>query len=149
VLARDASAWRGSVTISAGEREGIAAGQPVVVGNALCGVVTEVWPLAARVRLLTDPGHRVWAELDREGERTEGYVAGRSGALEMRLVPAGAGGEGAPVFTGAGSALVPRGLLIGVVTRFTDDDRDGVAEVDLEPAVDAGRVRIVNVLASE
>jgi len=160
VLARDASPWRGSLVISAGTREGVASGQAAVRGRVLVGVVSEAGRFTSRVRLLTDPGLRVWAEIASEdgasrdetaveyGSVREGFVEGAGGDfLEMSLVRAGAGAVGDPVFTGPGLDGVPRGLLIGTVSRTDDIDRSGVAEVEVRPALDPTRVRIVNVLA--
>ncbi|MEN8150560.1 MAG: rod shape-determining protein MreC [Planctomycetota bacterium] len=147
VIARDASPWRGSVTISAGKDDGVAAGQAVVVGEALIGVVHEVRALTARVRLLGDAGQRVWSEiLTADGPR-EGLVAGSGGDLSMKHVAAGAGRAGDPVFTGGGTVGIPRGLLVGSLLRIEDENRDGLAEVDVRPAVDPRDLRIVNVLA--
>jgi hypothetical protein len=149
VLARDASPWRGSLVISTGTREGVAPGQAAVCGRVLVGVVSEAGRFTSRVRLLVDPGLRVWGEIVvKDGALREGYVEGTGGdLLEMNLVRAGAGAAGDPVFTGPGLDGVPRGLLIGTVSRTGDIDRSGVAEVEVRPALDPMRVRIVNVLA--
>jgi len=148
VIARDASPWRGSVTISAGSKDGVKPGQAVVVGEALVGVVFEAELLTARVRLLGDAGQRIWAEiLTADGPR-EGLAVGTGERdIAMRHVAAGAGRPGDPVFTGGGRVGIPRGLLIGPVNRIEDVNRDGTAAVDVRPAVDARDLRIVNVLA--
>ncbi|MCU0726814.1 MAG: rod shape-determining protein MreC [Planctomycetes bacterium] len=147
VLARDASLFRGSLLIGAGIGEGLAEGQPVVVGEALVGVIAEVGPLASRVRLLTDPGCRAWAGIVSGPETAEGFIEGTGdGVLEMRLVRAGGGREGDPVFTVPADERVPRGLFVGTVRSADDVDRDGVAEIVLDPALPAARIRVVNVL---
>ena len=150
VLAHDSSPWRGSVVISAGTREGVREGLPVVVGNRLVGLVAEAGALTSRVRLLTDPGCRVWAEV-LFGERTaEGLLAGTGGdRLEMERVPSEGATAGGPVFTGAGGGDVPRGLYVGTATSVADVDRNGVAEVEVTPAIAPAGLRIVNVLAPQ
>jgi hypothetical protein len=150
VLARDASPWRGSLVLSAGTGEGVAPGQAVVHGRTLIGVVSEAGRFTARVRLLADPGHRVWGVIAvKEGTPREGFLEGSGGdLLEMSLVRAGAAAAGDPVFTGVGLEGVPRGLLIGAVERADDVDRSGIAEVEVRPALDPTRVRIVHVLAA-
>ena len=150
VLGRDASPWRGSLLISAGEADGVRPGFPVVVGHVLVGIVRVTGTRTSRVRLLTDPGQRTWAGILSGGETSEGYLAGTGDAiLEMRLVKAGAGRPGDPVLTGGGSALVPRGLLVGGIEEIGDANRDGLAEVAVRPALVPEEVRFVNVLASE
>lgn len=149
VIARDASPWRGSIVISAGVDAGVAVGQAVVVGESLVGVVHETGPLTAHVRLLGDAGQRTWSEILTADGRVEGYTAGTGGGdLRMHLVPAGAGAAGDPVFTGGGTEGVPRGLLLGVVREIGDENRDGLSEVIVRPAVDPRGLRIVNVLSA-
>lgn len=148
VLARDASPFRGSVLISAGAREGVREGLPVVVGNRLVGTVAAVDGLTSRVRLLTDPGAVVWAQILSRGGEAEGAVRGTGGdRLEMERVAAGVPEKGGPVYTVGGTARIPRGLLIGTASRVEDLDRDGVAEIEVEPAVPLDEIGIVNVLA--
>jgi rod shape-determining protein MreC len=150
VVARDSSPWRGSVTISAGAREGVKPGCPVVVGERLVGLTAEVGPITTRVRLLSDPGLRIWAEiLTGDERRVEGCVAGNGGGIEMLRVPAGSAERGSPVMTAGGSILVPRDLLIGSVESIDDVDRSGLAEVVVSPAADPAAIRFVNVLVAE
>jgi rod shape-determining protein MreC len=150
VAGRDASPWRGSLVVRAGSREGVRSGMPVIVGGTLVGTVARVGPLFSRVRLLTDPGHRTWAAVVAEGRSGEGYLAGTGDStLEMMLVPADAGRKGDPVFTAGGTPLIPRGLYVGEVESFADVDRNGVAEVEVRPALSAGEIRVVNILAVE
>ncbi len=150
VVARDASPFRGSLVLSVGAREGIREGSAVLVGDALLGVVAKVGPRSCQVRLLTDPGMRVWAAVQSEKEESKGYVEG-SGEDEfsMHLVRAGAAGPQSPVFTAGGDGLLPRGLLLGRVRRIDDLDRNGVAEITVAPAVDPRNVGIVNILSFE
>jgi hypothetical protein len=147
VLGRDASPYRGSVLISAGTREGIRKGLPVVVGDRLVGLVAEAGALTSRVRLLTDPGAAVWAQVLSGEGAAEGAVLGTgSDHLSMERVRAGAASIGSPVYTAGGAELVPRGLLVGTVDRVEDIDRNGVAEIEVKPALAAGGIEIVNVL---
>ncbi len=72
-------------------------------------------------------------------------VAGEE-TLLMQHVEAGRGEPGSPVFTGVGMPLVPRGILIGEVAVIRDDDRDGIAEVVVRPAVPSRSIDVVNIL---
>jgi rod shape-determining protein MreC len=149
-VGRDSSPWRGSVLVSAGTREGLRPGLPALVGGALAGRAAETGPFATRVRLLTDPGQRVWAEIVSGGAAVAGCVVGTGDTvLEMAYARAGVGRPGDPVFTAVGDPLVPRGLLIGKVASIADADRDGLAEVEIEPAVRPEDVRYLHVLVPE
>ena len=74
-------------------------------------------------------------------------MTGSGGSLEMKHVAAGAGRAGDPVFSGGGTVGIPAGLLLGSVLSIEDENRDGLAEVEVRPAVDPRDLRIVNVLA--
>jgi rod shape-determining protein MreC len=150
VIGRDASPFRGSLLISAGSREGIGPGAPVVVGEALLGVVSSAGTRSSCVRLVTDPGHRIWTMVLSAGVESNGYVEGTGrGEVRMHLLPTEAAVVPDPVFTAGGDGVLPRGLLIGRIRRAGDLDRDGVAEVEVTPAVDATRVGFVNILVSD
>lgn len=150
VIARDASPFRGSLLISAGSREGVTPGAPVVVSEALLGTVAKAGARNSSVRLLTDPGHRTWAMVLADGVESQGYVEGTGGGeLEMHLIATEAATVGSPVFTAGEDGVLPRGLLIGRISRSEDLDRNGVAEVRVKPEVDATRVGFVNILVSK
>ena len=150
VIGRDASPFRGSLLVSAGSREGVAPGAPVVVGEALLGIVSDVGARSSSVRLVTDPGQRVWAMVLGDGVESQGYVEG-TGESEIRLhlLPTEAAVVQSPVFTAGEDGVLPRGLLIGRIFRAGDIDRDGVAEVEVAPAMDPTRIGFVNILVSE
>jgi cell shape-determining protein MreC len=150
VRGRDSSPWRGSLLLSSGRRAGIREGLPVVVGETLVGTIAEVGEAISRVRLLTDPGSRVWGFVLAGEERADGVVTGTGGDhLVMDHVEAGIGGPGDIVFTGSGDERIPRGLLVGTVRRMDDIERNGIAEIEVAPAIRAERIWIVNVLAPE
>ena len=115
--ARLVAATSGSVArtamVSAGTRDGVSVGMPVIAAQGLIGRITETGNHAARVLLLTDPASRVPVIVQRTGQAA--LVVGRNGpALEIsdrvgaelplrtgdRLVTSGDGGvfpPGVPV----------------------------------------------------
>jgi cell shape-determining protein MreC len=150
VIARDASPFRGSLLVSAGSRDGVREGAPVVIGEALLGTVSKVGARTSSVRLVSDPGHRIWAMVLQDGVESQGYVEGTGeDDLHMHLVPTGAATVESPVFTAGEDGILPRGLVIGRIRRAEDLDRNGIAEVELVPEVNAASVGFVNILVSE
>ncbi len=150
VVARDASPFRGSLLVSAGSRDGVREGAPVVVGEALVGTVSRVGERSSSVRLITDPGHRIWAMVLLDGLESQGYVEGTGeDGLRMYLIPAEAAVVKSPIFSAGEDGIVPRGLLIGRISRAEDLDRNGIAEVELVLEVDPSGVGFVNILVSE
>ena len=149
--AHDASSLRRSIVIGRGSEDGVVDGAAVVRGAVLLGVVQQVQAHSSRVRLVDDPHSRLEVALRTvEGERAVGYVApGESGTLRVKSLRAREGlvvRVEDPVFTSAGNAQVPAGLLVGRVTRAQSADADTFVEVSFRPLLDLERSVTVMVL---
>jgi rod shape-determining protein MreC len=149
-----------SVTIAAGSRDGLAAGDVVVepaAGGAggLVGTVTRVWSSVARVTLLSDTSSHVSAS-DLTSPSAIGIV-GSSGSGDVlvfdrvskskhvavgdTIVTSGSIGKGAL------PSLFPKGIEIGTVSSQSQSDIDAFQTIQVKPFVDFSSVRSVIVLA--
>jgi rod shape-determining protein MreC len=145
VLCRDATPLRHGVLLDVGEEDGVVPGLPVTVGNALVGTVVRVWSgRVCQVRLLDDPQTRMRAAVlvEHEAEDTEetvlrqGNVEGLTGGrMAMKFVRGPGIVVGSPIVTTADDWWVPPYLVVGVVSEVTDRDHDGLAEIQVRPAV--------------
>jgi rod shape-determining protein MreC len=148
-----------SVTIAAGSRDGVAAGDVVVqpaAGGAggLIGTVTRVWSGVARVTLLTDTSSHVSAS-DLTSPSAIGII-GSSGngdvlsfdrvskakhvAVGDTIVTSGTIGKGAL------PSMFPKGIEIGTVSSQSQSDIDAFQTIQVEPFVDFSSIRSVIVL---
>ncbi len=165
VLCRDQDFPHRTVLLDRGARDGLEAGQPVMAGRSLVGLVLEVGPGSARVALLDEPGTRVRVEVvdaaapaaresvaprdpRREGVLVGGGVLRGSGRGEITLqfLPRGEVKPGDLVATALDTWRVPEGLLVGRVTEVRDLRRNGLVEASVEPFIDLGSLRTVYVL---
>lgn len=125
-LRGEAAPGRAGRKLARGSRGGVRVGAAVASGARLFGRIERAGLFAADVRLVDDPGFSVPAlALHRVGDEWEPHVLGRivsrgrdaSGALvfdwRANLPFIGDADTRARVWTGAGEAGVPRGLLIG------------------------------------
>jgi len=152
----DSSAWRKSITITLGTRDGAEKGLLVVYNNQVVGRILETGPWTSRVQTVTDPGFRAGAVAvpkttpagisfsERHGGVYEG-TSGESGQLKWL------GGEN-PVENGAAVLTtedplngVPRGLSLGRVTSV-NTGRGAFPKVDVEPLLDFRSLEHVMVL---
>ncbi len=85
--ARDPFARR--IVIDKGQKDAIAAGQPVVDDAGIVGQVTRVFPFVAEVTLITDKEQAVPVQIVRNGLRSVVFGLG-NGQLELRFMPANA-----------------------------------------------------------
>lgn len=144
-------------TIDVGTRQGVVAGQAVVVGQVLVGVVARAEEEASLVLSLSSPGCYISARLgEREGAvgrpRILGAVKG-AGAGRVRAVVFSSGSAGQQGWLAMTSGLeknVPEQLVLGsLAERFEPGEESGTMEAELRPGVDLDSVDFVAVLARE
>lgn len=135
--------FESTVTIDAGSRDGIEAGQTVVAGAGLLGRTLRVGPFTSTVLLLTDPGFTVGARLTREG--TVGLATGDGTGMVLSLVEGGRVAEGDALLTTGSDTFVP-GVPIGRVTSVDPAGRSLVTTARVRPFVDVSSLDLVGVV---
>ena len=130
------------LVIDRGAEDGIEVGMPVLSPSFLIGLVTEVYPRSAKVRLIIDDKSTIGVQL--QEERAYGIVYGmwqRGGRLTMkhieRSVPLAPDPANPPrVVTALGmTARVPPGLLVGYVTSVKKNDQADQQQAEVVPYV--------------
>ncbi len=147
VIGRDPSPYRQFVTISAGRREGLAPGMPVVTaGSALVGRVAEVGLRSSKVQLLIDSASAVNVRI--QSSRVTGLAEGQPDAgLVMTHIPLDATvNVGDIVLTSGLGGNLPRNLVVGQVTDVTRRDIDFFQAARLRAAADFDRLELVLVI---
>lgn len=137
------------IVLDRGRRSGIAPGAPVVVQDGiLVGRVVEAGDEHAQVMLVSDGRSATAVALDRSPDVT-GVVSGEFGArLKLDLIPLDQGLEvGDLVVTSGQEASVPRGLVVGSVSRVSDTPGAGFFhDAYVQPLVSGQQVNTVAVL---
>jgi len=124
VIGRDVSGLGNWLSINEGAQDGIRKGMPVIVdAGILIGRVVEVFPMSARVMLLSNPESLTnGVALDTDAR---GIVKGEYGLglLFGMVLQADTLRAGDTVVTSGLGGEIPKGLLIGTIqeTRFSDD----------------------------
>jgi len=137
-----------SATLSAGRKEGIEVGDPVVTSEGLVGRVTEVYDSQSRAILLTDPNAAVACEVESTGVL---------GVLRFNTVPrprllltsvpfADTVRLGQRLLTSGYSPHYPRGIPVGRVTALGHDSNGLTQMIEVEPAARLSRLRHVFVI---
>ena len=72
------------VSVGLGIRDGVYIGQAVIDDQGVIGQVTEVMPLSSIIVLITDPGHALPVQIERNGLRT---VVHGTGSVSLLRVP--------------------------------------------------------------
>jgi hypothetical protein len=157
----DPSPWRETLRVAVGSSDGARPGAALAFGARIVGRLGDVGPWSADACLFGDVGFhvvavarfdgdgvpRVLGRLVSLGRDAGGAVVFRAaGGEPLPLEPDGPDGcRAAQLFTGAGDAGVPSGLLIGAarvpVARGPDEGDDGERHVRLEGGGRAGNLR--------
>jgi rod shape-determining protein MreC len=139
------------LTIEAGSSSGVRLNSPVVSGDGLVGIVTNVFPHTAEVTLLTDPDSFVAARDLRTQVRGMLHT-GPGGTLILDQVPKNLQvKEGDPLVT-AGTHnkrypdLYPYGIPIGRVSSVGATDTATFLQVQVQPYANLGSLDAVGVL---
>jgi rod shape-determining protein MreC len=132
-----------TMLMSAGEREGVEKGQPVIADGGFVGRVAETGLRSARVLLLTDLNSRIPVMV--EGSARRAILAGDNSRLP-RLEFLSAGTElavGDRIATSGDGGLFPPGLAVGEVVSV------GEGGVRIQPFVRIDQLEFVRVVSFE
>jgi rod shape-determining protein MreC len=151
VISPPGGAFAHSLAIAAGGANGVRLNSPVVSGNALVGIVSNVFPHSAKVTLLTDPNNSV-AAFDLR-TRVPGVIhTGPSGTLILDGVNKSQRVKKNDVLVTTGTRsrrypdLYPRGIQIGRVTSVGATDTAVYLQVQVQPFANLGSLSSVSVL---
>lgn len=150
VIAWSSSNYEFTVTIDAGEREGVALGMPVINQDGLVGRIVQVTPSASRVLLAVDPNFSAAVRTTRE--RENGRLSG-DGPDPLRfelLDPEADVRPGDEVVTSAYSnGVFPAGIPVGTVEDVGEATTLLSLEVTVRPFVDFTALGTVLVVLHE
>ena len=150
LIGRDAADVFGSFALNCGSADGVAAGDPVISGEYLVGVVSEVAPTTCVVLSVCDPKVSAAAYEIRTGET--GYTKttaaeGVNGVLKLTgLSRQTSIAPGGIVCTSGVGGVFPRDLIIGTVTAVREEEGDVSYCAEITPGVDVGELQEVFVI---
>lgn len=146
VIGRNPYDWFGSVTIDRGKEDGVTEGLAVVTYQGMVGRVERVYTRYAEVRLLLSPSLALGVLVQRT--RDLGVLSGDGkGACMVRYIPRDSQvAEGDLVITSGLGEKIPRGIVIGRISKVWERHGDLFKEVTVEPSCDFSRLGRVFVI---
>lgn len=156
VIGNSGNIWFDMLTLNAGRNHGIELGYPVVNGDGLIGLVTDLGATWCKVTCIIDAQSSisVLVERTRDNGFVRGTLSGGSGGdmLELYFLPAGSDlVPGDKIITnGLGSSSIPRGITIGTVTEVVRDTDTSTSQTNaiITPAVDFLHIEEVMIITS-
>lgn len=151
VIGRDPTLAQKVLVIDRGSNDGIKMGMPVVSPSFLVGLVTEVTPSQAKVRLIIDQNMQIGVLLQQE--RAAGIMYGRwqqGGRLTVQHIGRDANiALNAIVVTSNWTLHVPQGLPIGFVTKVTRDQQADSLTLEVAPYVNFDSLETVSIILTD
>ncbi|WP_133510841.1 rod shape-determining protein MreC [Candidatus Thiosymbion oneisti] len=144
LMAVDLDPYRQQVMIDRGASSGVFVGQPVLDANAVMGQVTRVDSFSATVLLITDAGHGLPVQINRNGLRTIARGTGFINRLELSHLPKNADVRvGDLVVTSGLGGHFPPGYPVAQVIQVRQESGKPFATVIAEPTARLDRSREV------
>ncbi len=149
ILSVDANPFRHSVVLDIGSNDGVYDGQAIVDAAGVIGQVMKAGPMTASAILISDPGHALLVEVNRNGLRTVAYGTGEFGRLNLPGLPNNADIQPGDLLVTSGlSGAFPSGYPVAVVDAVTRIPQEAFADVTATPAAALDQVREVMLIWS-
>ena len=132
------------IVIAKGSNDGVFAGQPIIDAYGIMGQITEVEPLQSRATLITDPGHAIPVEDNRNGLRAIVFGTGDQDSVSVRYLTASADIKVGDLLISSGiGGTFPFGYPVARVTRIINDPNEAFLDILAQPIAHLGHNREV------
>jgi rod shape-determining protein MreC len=144
----DPSNFVRSFHVNRGTNDGVRPGMVVIAAAGLVGRVTETSGPTAKVLQINDASSSINAMVQREESRATGIIVGTAtGQMIMRRIEQSESIRVDDIVMTSGlGGNYPKGIVIGKVTRVTQNDVELFQEAVIEPAVRFSKVEDVAIL---
>jgi len=141
--------YRHILQLDKGTRHGVVNGQPVLDAHGVMGQVDSAGRTTSQVRLITDPGHAIPVQVNRNGLRSIAYGNGNLRELDLPHLPHNADVQPGDllVTSGLGGGF-PQGYPVARVTDVVREPGEPFARVVAEPTAALDRSREMLVVRS-
>ncbi|MDX1454914.1 MAG: rod shape-determining protein MreC [Gammaproteobacteria bacterium] len=144
LLRSDLDPFRHRVTLDVGSNRDVGVGTAVLDASGIVGQVTSVGPLTSEVILITDPGHAIPVEVNRNGIRTIALGTGSLILLDLPFLPNSAEiASGDLLVTSGLGGRFPRGYPVAVIDEVIRDPGESFARITARPVAALDRLRDV------
>jgi rod shape-determining protein MreC len=149
VMSVSANPFRHVLVIDKGTHDGVFGGQAIVDADGVVGQVIEAGVLSSECLLISDPGHDLPVEVNRNGLRTIARGTGEYNRLDLPFLPNNADIEPGDllVTSGLGGAF-PAGYPVAVVESVTRIPQEPFASVSAIPTAALNQVREIMLIWS-
>jgi rod shape-determining protein MreC len=126
--------FRRTIVIAKGEKDGLYLGQPVVDAYGIRGQVSEVGILQSTAILITDPGHAIPVQVNRNGLRAIAFGTGAPDSVSIRYLTASADIKTGDLLVSSGiGGSFPFGYPVAKVARIVNNPNEAFLDIFATP----------------
>ena len=150
IMSVDANPYRHTLVINVGTAEGAYDGQAVIDAEGVVGQLIEPGLKTSQAVLISDPGHAIPVEVNRNGLRTIAFGTGEIDVLDLPFLPNNADIESGDLLVTSGlGGKFPPGYPVAVVSSVTRIPQEPFADVTAVPAATLNQVREIMLIDIE
>ena len=150
IMSVDANPYRHTLVISVGTAEGAYDGQAVIDAEGVVGQLIEPGLKTSQAVLISDPGHAIPVEVNRNGLRTIAFGTGEIDVLDLPFLPNNADIESGDLLVTSGlGGKFPPGYPVAVVSSVVRIPQEPFADVSAVPAATLNQVREIMLIDIE
>lgn len=136
--------FRRTVVIAKGEKDGLYVGQPIIDAYGIRGQVSEVGMLQSKAILITDPGHAIPVQVNRNGLRAIAFGTGAPDTVSIRYLTASADiKEGDLLISSGIGGSFPFGYPVAKVKKIVNNPNESFLDITATPVALLGHDREV------
>ncbi len=151
VIGRNPQPGRQAIILNKGKKDGIQKDMPVITaGGIIIGKIFESYISSCQVILINDSQSRTAALIEND-HQSNGVISGEHGiGLKMELIPQNElAQEGQTVVTSGLENSIPRGLVVGKISRIINEPNSFFQTALIQPLVKIDNLTIVSVLVGQ
>jgi rod shape-determining protein MreC len=142
IMAVDANPYRHTLVIDVGTADGAYDGQALIDADGVIGQVIGPGLKTSQAVLISDPGHAIPVEVNRNGLRTIAFGTGEIDALDLPYLPNNADIEAGDLLVTSGlGGKFPPGYPVARVSTVTRIPQEPFAVVKATPSATLNQVR--------
>ena len=150
IMAVDANPFRHTLTVNVGTLDGAYDGQAVIDAHGVIGQLIDPGLKTSLAVLISDPGHAIPVEINRNGLRTIAFGTGEIDALDLPFLPNNADIEiGDLLVTSGLGGKFPPGYPVARITSVTRIPREPFANVEGTPVAMLNQVREIMLVEAD
>lgn len=136
--------FRRTLVIAKGEKDGLYVGQPVIDAYGIRGQVSEVGVLESKVILITDPGHAIPVQVNRNGLRAIAFGTGAPDSVSIRYLTASADIKVGDLLVSSGiGGGFPFGYPVAKVAKIVNNPNESFLDITATPVAQLSHNREV------